>query len=443
MALQRKKKNIVLVSIILLVIIGGIIIAEKTSGKRAAKVSTENAARRNVEQKVSASGKVQPVEEIKLSPDVAGEITDLMVKEGDSVIQGQLLARINAELFNADVDRSRATYENTKANLEASKARVSQAQSRLTEETTRFARTKKLHDQKVIPDAEWEAAQASISAARAELDASFQNVKALEFSVKGMEASLNQSKKQLQRTNIYAPRSGTISKLGYKKGERVWPSTQMAGAEILRIADLNNMEVAVDVNENDISKIRFGDSATIEIEAYKGKTFQGVVTDIANTATVQGLSADQVTNFAVKVRIVRASYLSLILPGRPYPFRPGMTANVEIKTRQADQVITVPIEAVTTRDASDLKPDSLQKVKKVNPDKAKEAVEVVFLFIEGKARIKKVKTGIQDDTYIEITEGLKEGDEVITAPFQEVSTRLKEGMEVQKTARDKLFGKKE
>ena len=272
--------------------------------------------------------------------------------------------------------------------------------------------------------------------AKADLKAAGESVNSAKFSVKSAEASLKEAKENLQKTSIYAPISGTVSRLNVEKGERVVGTVQMAGTELLRIANLNVMEVKVDVNENDIVSVSLKDTAIIEIDAYLKEKFKGIVTEIANSANVLGVSTDQVTNFEVKIRILSSSYSHLIEVNKPYPFRPGMSATVEIQTKYKADVLTVPIQAVTTRIDS-VNNDTIDVDKKKDED----VKEIVFVYSEGKVIQQEVKTGIQDDSYIEILEGLKEDDEVVTAPYSAISRRLKDGKKVEKVDKKELFNK--
>lgn len=448
---MRKKNKIGLwITLAIVLVIVGVALKEALSGKPPIRVSAELAQKRDIVETVSASGRVQPEVEVVVSPDVSGEIVEMMVAEGDSVIKGQLLCRINPDLYNADLDRTLATLENTKASMESTKTRITQAESRLAEITSSYNRSKKLHDQKVISDAEWEIIQSTFNTAQADLEAAKQNLKAMQYTVKGSEAVVSQSSKQLNRTNVYAPMSGIISKRSKEKGERVVGTANFAGTDILKIADLNLMEVSVDVNENDIAKIARYDSANIEVDAYTGRKFRGYVTEIANSANVSLSGSDQVTNFTVKVRILSSSYADLIKSNRRYPFRPGMSASVDIVTDRIEDVLTVPIEAVGTRCQSDIKRTKEKVDKKednsMNPEpeqKTKEELqEIVFVLANGKAKLQKVRTGIQDDTYIQILEGITEKDEVITGPYQAVSATLKDAEVVKKTSRKDLFDTK-
>ncbi len=397
---------------------------------------------------VSANGRVQPEKEVKISSDVSGEIRELYVKEGDSVVAGQLLARIDPELYQSALDRSDASLNNIRANLANAKARLAQAEARFNEIKSAFDRNEKMYAQKLISDGEFETAKSTFLNAKSEVEAGKQSVLAAEYNVKSFEASVKESKKNLDRTLIYAPVNGIVSKLSVEKGERVVGTSQMAGTEMMRIANLNDMEVSVDVNENDIVKVGLADTTLIEVDAYPGRKFRGIVTEIANSAsTTLATTSDQVTNFVVKIRILRSSYEDLTkkFGKRKSVFRPGMSASVEIMTESVNNVLAVPIEAVTIRVASDLDTNKIdtKENKTVSASAAKEEeFEVVFIKTGEKASIRKVKTGIQDDKMIQILEGLKEGEELISGPYTAVSKLLKHNDAIEVVSKEELFESK-
>ncbi len=394
---------------------------------------------------VSANGRVQPEKEVKISSDVSGEIRELYVKEGDSVVAGQLLARIDPELYQSALDRSDASLNNIRANLANAKARLAQAEARFNEIKSAFDRNEKMYAQKLISDGEFETAKSTFLNAKSEVEAGKQSVLAAEYNVKSFEASVKESKKNLDRTLIYAPVNGIVSKLSVEKGERVVGTSQMAGTEMMRIANLNDMEVSVDVNENDIVKVGLADTTLIEVDAYPGRKFRGIVTEIANSAsTTLATTSDQVTNFVVKIRILRSSYEDLTkkFGKRKSVFRPGMSASVEIMTESVNNVLAVPIEAVTIRVASDLDTNKIEtkENKTVSASAGKEEeFEVVFIKNGDKASIRKVKTGIQDDKMIQILEGMKEGEELISGPYTAVSKLLKHNDAIEVVSKEQLF----
>jgi len=454
-----KKKNIIKISIgVGIVLIIFLIIAKKSGwigGDNTLEVFTEKATKRSIVESVSASGKIKPEVEIKISPFISGEVVKLMVKEGDEIIQGQLLADIDPEIYKSSYEQSLAVLNGQKAGLANAKAILAQVNAQFNNTRITFERNEKLFKQQYISAADFDASKAAFDVAKAQVEAAEQSVETAKFNVSSSEASLKQSKENLNRTSIYAPNSGTISKLSVEVGERVTGASQFSsGTEIMRIANLNNMEVNVDVNENDIVRVKLGDTALIEVDAYLNRKFKGIVTQIANSANTTGVSADQVTNFNVKIRILQSSYQDLMRADKPNisPFRPGMSATVEIQTKKALNILTVPIQAVTTRDDSTGKKSLLAKkevtdenndnkasTKKVEKDKV---VEYIFLYKNGTALMQKVKTGIQDNNYIEIIEGLKENDEIIAGPYTAVTKTLKNKAVVKKVEKSRMFESK-
>lgn len=407
------------------------------------KVSVSKAERKTIIETVSANGKIQPEVEVKMSSDVSGEIKELYVKEGDSVQAGRLLARIDPELYQSALDRSEAALNNSKANLANARARLLQSEAKFNEVEQQYLRNKKMHDQKLISDGEFQTSQSAYLSTKADIEAAKQTVIGAQFTVKTQEAGLKEAKKNLTRTEIFAPVSGIVSKLNVEKGERVVGTSQMAGTEMMRIANLNNMEVSVDVNENDIVKVSIGDTVEIEVDAYNNRKFKGMVTEIANSATTSAATtSDQVTNFIVKIRILRSSYTDLekAFGKKRSVFRPGMSASVEIQTEHASNVVALPIEAVTTRNKSDLDTSTTTAKNKRKVEKSKDDVEVVFVCgTDNKLSIREVKTGVQDDKFIEITGGLTEGEEVVSGPYSAVSRTLKHGDRIQKVSKEELF----
>ena len=434
------KKKLIIYLVIALVVLIIVIVVGKNQGwigkSDLLKVAVEPATERSIIESFIANGKIQPETEVKISPDVSGEIVELYVQEGDEVEKGKLLLKIKEDIYISYLERAKAAVNSSKANYASSKARFAQTKASNHKQELAFNRSKKLYKQKAISVAEYENANASFEMAKADLEASQESVNAAKYSVRSAEASLKEARENLQKTSIYAPISGTVSRLNVEKGERVVGTIQMAGTEILRIANLNVMEVKVDVNENDIVSVNLYDTAIIEVDAYLKEKFKGLVTEIANSANVLGMSSDQVTNFEVKIRILSSSYNHLITKQRSYPFRPGMSASVDIQTKYETGILTIPIQAVTTR-ADTIKSDTTLIDKKND----EEVREVVFLYADGKVKIQEVETGIQDDTYIEITEGLSKGDEVVTAPYSAISRRLKDDKKVDKVDKSELFKK--
>ena len=381
---------------------------------------------------VSATGKIQPEIEVKVSSQVSGEIIQLPVKEGQVVKKGDLLVKINPDIYTSGLNRTVSNYAGTKAGLTQADASFKEAQAN-------FERNKTLYEKGIISKADWDKAIANFEVAKANKQSAYYNVQSA-------NASVVEAKDNLGRTIIYAPADGTISVLNVELGEKILGTQQMAGTELLRVANLNNMEVEVDVNENDIVKINIGDETNIQVDAYLKKEFKGIVTSISNSATTS-TTADQVTNFKVKVRILKESYQDL-LEGKPAtysPFRPGMTATVDIITTRKEKVIGVPISAVlvksdTTATASapmenddEEEGETAQKVK----SKSDKKFECVFVKVKDKAQIRVVKTGIQDDTNIEIISGLKKGDEIIIGPYHTVSKDLNSGDKIKVKATKK------
>tara|TARA_R110002096_G_scaffold192564_3_gene374282 strand:- start:52501 stop:53796 length:1296 start_codon:yes stop_codon:yes gene_type:complete len=365
---------------------------------------------------VFASGKIQPEVEVKISSEVSGEVIELPIEEGQKVEKGELLVKINPDIYLAAVNRALASVNSTKSQVGSAKAQLIEAEKI-------YNRNKKLYSQKVISDAEFDNIQRAFDVAKL-------NVEASEYQLKSAQATENEARDNLARTTIYAPQSGTISMLNIEEGERVVGTAQMAGTEIMRLANLEAMEVLIEVNENDIIRVNLNDTALIEVDAYLGEEFVGLVTEIANSAKIQGLSTDQVTNFEVKVRILKDSYAKIVKPGQSSPFRPGMTASVEIQTQRKSDVLTIPINAVTTRTDTSTKAKSY-KVGLNKEDENEEIFEVVFVFQDGEAKLRLVKTGIQDEENIEILEGLEFGEEVIEGPYNIVSKKLVNGMKVE------------
>lgn len=363
---------------------------------------------------VAATGKIQPETELALSSEVSGEIIELPLKEGQVVEKGDLLVKINPDLIQAVVSQSQAGLQNVRAQL--SQAEASEKNAKLN-----FDRNKTLFEKGVISKSEWDKSVADYDMAKA-------NKKASYYNVESAAAGVKQSVDNLSRTTIYSPMSGTISKLSVELGERVVGTAQMAGTEIVRVANLQNMEVVVDVNENDIVKVSVGDSTKVEVDAYLKREFKGVVTEIANSAQ-SALSADQVTNFKVKVRILPQSYKDLT-EGKPdsySPFRPGMTATVDIITNKKKNIIGVPISSIVIKtDTTSSKTVGAPK----NNSASAEKFEAVYVKVGEEAKLRVVKTGVQDDSNIEIVSGLEEGETVITGPYNTVTKLLKPGDKV-------------
>lgn len=370
------------------------------SSEEPISVKTKLVEKRDIIETVSASGKIQPETEVKISPDVSGEIVSLYVMEGDKVEKGDLLLKIKPDTYQSMLERSQASLNTSKSALEKAIAQLSESESN-------FSRNKILFENGTISRSEFEKIEASYKVA-------VLSVEDGEYMVSSAEASLREAQENLNKTNIYAPISGTISRLNIELGERVVGTAQMAGTELLRLANLNLMEVAVEVNENDINSVSLNDTALIEVDAYLGNIYKGIVSEIANSANVMGVSADQVTNFEVKVRILDE-----------VSFRPGMTATVDIQTERAYGVLSLPIQAVTTRkDTANIE----------------DKVECVFAFEENTANFIKVETGIQNDEFIQIISGLEKGQDIIIGPYSAVSRLLEDNAFVSKSGGDGSAG---
>ncbi|MFN8299977.1 MAG: efflux RND transporter periplasmic adaptor subunit [Chitinophagales bacterium] len=413
-----------------------------------AQVAIDNAAKRSLIETVTASGRINPQTEVKLSSEVSGEIIDLRVKEGDSVRRGDLLCVVNPSIYEAVVTQVTASVNQTRATLASAKASLIQAKAAADNANRNYERNEKLHNDKVISDMEFEGSRLQHEQADANYATAQEQVNAASFSVKSAEAQLQQAQDNLKKTKIYAPMNGIVSLVNVKLGERVVGTAQMAGTEIIRIADLANMQAEVDVNENDVLRISLGDTAEVEVDAYVNKKFKAVVTQIAYSATNSinaVISTSQATNFTVKLSLLKDSYVDLIQPelGRKYPFRPGMSATVDIKTESRDNVLTVPIQSVTTREDEKLNEkdkDLKESVKGQQLGNGKKQLkEIVFVVVNDKVEQREVKTGIQDANYMEITSGLKEGEKVVKAPFKLISKVLKNGDLVKVVEEKDLF----
>jgi len=444
MAKQKKKSNKLLywgIGIVIFLII--FLMIGKSQGwigkSRDLEVEFTKSKKASITEKVSASGTVQPVIEVKLAPEVSGEIIELNVQDGDSVSTGKVLVKIRPDVWLSQLERSEALLSQQKANLESSRASLSRAEATFMRSEQDYKRQEKLWNEKVISEADWQLAQQNYKVAQNDLRSATQGLEAAKYVVNSSNATVRESAENVRRTTVYAPMKGIVSKLNVKKGERVVGTAQMTGTEMLRIADLNKMEVRVNVNENDIVRVHLNDTVLIDVDSYASteKQFKGIVTNIANTARDK-TSADAITEFEVRILILRSSYEDLIKQGNRFPFRPGMTASVEIITTKKDNVLSVPLTAVTTRntekdkkaEGGPPKGDDDEKPQ-VSDNKAKaekkEDKVVVFVNDKGVAKMVEVKTGISDYDNIEIISGLADSVEVVTGPFLVVSKRLKDG----------------
>jgi HlyD family secretion protein len=380
------------------------------------KVAVENAEKRTIVETITANGKIQPEKEVKISPDVSGEIVELTIKEGDPVVKGQLLLRIKPDNYISQRDRSLAEISSARSRLAQSEAQFVQAE-------LAFNRSKQLYEQQTISKSDFEQAQATYSVAKSTVDAA-------KFAIASGEASVKDANENLLKTSIYAPMTGTVSMLLVELGERVAGTNLMAGTELMRVADLSRMEAQVQVNENDIPRVKLGDTALIEVDAYLDQKFKGVVTEIANSAKTTGVSADQVTNFDVKILVLPQSYSKLIDAGDKNPFRPGMSATVDIRTQSKPDILTVPIQSVTTR---------TDTAKTAGTPAVKDIRTLVFITDGKYALAKDVKTGIQDNSYIEILSGVAVNDKVISAPFSAISKKLSDSTLIEVVKKEVLF----
>jgi len=419
---MKNKKRVYWISgiIILTLIIAASIFK---GGKSEELVTTEKIQNKTIVETVTVTGKILPKSEVKISPDVSGEIIDMFVNEGDSVVKGQLLVTINPEIYLTTVNQLRANLNNAKANLSSAEAQELRSKVALDIADDNFKRQKKLHQENITSDLEWENARVQYEQIKTEATVASKNKTAALYNVKSLAARLDEGMKTLGRTKILAPQSGIVTQLSSEKGERVVGTAQMAGTEIMRISDLSRMEVEVKINENDIVRLELNDEADIRVDAYPKKTFTGRVTEIANSAKFNANMDinEQVTNYTVKIQIDPSSYADLISASRPQPLLPGMTASAEIKTEKRENALALPIAALTTRNPKK------DKSKGSNLD---EIETWVFVYENGKAVAKKVKTGIQDLDYFEVISGLSKGENVITSPSMSIAKTMMDGDKV-------------
>ena len=432
-----KTKTIWWIVIGSLVLITVLVVIAKRTNKDEVKVSVEKASNHTITETVTASGKIYPETEVKISPEVSGEITYLTIQEGDSLKKGEVLAKINPAIYNSMVNQAEATVEQSRASANNSKEMMAQAQSQYELALATYNRNKKLYDQKVISALEFEQGEASFKSAKATLDASKASTSGGTYGIRGAQAGLTQAQENLLKTTVTAPTSGIISQLLVKKGERVVGTAQYAGTEMLTIADMSRIEVRVDVSETDISKVKIGDATIIDADAYRSRKFKGIVSKISvSSSKTGGTSADQVTNYTVHILILPSSYEDLVakLPKGKFPFKPGMSAAVEIQTNRQDNILSVPVNAVTTRDW----PDSLKSKDATIGDDIRQVVFVYDSKVNTVA-LRDVKTGLQDNKYLQITEGLKDGEQVVIAPYGASARTLKDKTKVKVVEKDKLF----
>ncbi|CAM4159310.1 HlyD family secretion protein [Pedobacter westerhofensis] len=433
------------------VLIALLVVAKLTGligGEKMEKVTVEKAASRRIIETVTASGKVQPETEVKLSSEVSGEVVELLVKEGDIVKKGQLLFKVRPDVLRSGFDRASASYSSQKASVASAAQVLEQSKASFANEQGIYKRNVELFKKKVISVAEFDAAKAAFVTATTNLEGAKQSLIAAKFNLETSGANVQEASANLAKATIFAPVDGVISKLSVELGDRILGTAQFAGTEIMRISNLTSMEVNVDVNENDINRVNVGDSAVIEVDAFEDKKFKGVVTEIASSSKDVGTAAatastDQVTNFVVKVRIAADSYSGVKGGAKdlPSPFRPGLSATVDIESSSVTS-LSVPIQSVFTKGGKD---EGDAKNPDANADKQKTKLndktikQYVYTYAEGKVKQVEVVTGIQNDQYIQIKKGLKAGTEVISGPYSAIQNKLKDGMKVEKTTKDKLF----
>lgn len=445
--MSKSTRNWIIGSILFAVVILLALVFARQRNQKETEVSTEKASYRSIIETVAANGKIQPALEVKISPYISGEVVELYVREGNYVTKGDLLAKIDATIYLSSFEQVEASLNSAKANMANTRARVAQAEAQFTKAQLDLNRNEKLWNQQVISDADWDAIKASYKVSNAEFEASKESLKATQFQVQNAEAALKEARENLNRTNIYSPADGTVSRLNVEVGERVTGASQFSsGTEIMRIANLDRMEVKVEVSENDIPRVKLNDTCLIEVDAYLNRKFKGYVTEIATSASNATVSVDQVTNFEVKVMMLKSSYSDLVGSDTliKSPFRPGMSATVDIQTKIVNNVLTVPIQAVTTREDTSSVAGTTRK-RNDNEEEKKIATaplqEYVFVADGATARLQAVKTGIQDNAYIEILEGINENDEVITGPYRAVSKTLKNKEKIKVVDNSKLFDK--
>lgn len=436
------KRNILIgLGVVIIGVLSVLVVKKSKESNAKYTVTSTEIIKGKIVETVSATGRIQPEREVKISPEVPGEIIELPVVEGMKVSIGDLLVKINPDLYQASVSRAQAGLNSAKANMANSKARLTQSKARFINANENYKRQLKLNKEGVVSDSDFDRVKSEFEVAKAEVSAAEESVKAANFNVKSAQATVKEANDNLKRTTIYAPMNGTVSKLNVEPGERVVGTAQMAGTELMRVADLMQMEVHVEVNESDIVRVKVGDKATVEVDAYLNRKFTGVVKEIANSSAASTVhSTNEITVFNVKISIDRSSYKNLIDSKNPHlsPFRPGMSANVEILTNKREDIVMVPIQSVTIRPDSS---ENVMRTVKINLEEYEddELFEVIFVLEDGKAVMKKVKTGIQDTKNIEILEGVSEGDVVISGPYSIVSNKLLNGDKVEIKSKEELY----
>jgi HlyD family secretion protein len=432
--MKNKNRKWLWISITAIVLLA-LLIAFGKNKDEGTKVSVEKVATHTITETVTASGKIYPETEVKISPEVSGEIIELNINEGDSVAKGQLLVKINPAIYSSQVQQAEASMQQTKSGVANSQQMSAQSKANFEQAQANFNRNKKLFTDKVISATEFEQIEATYKAAKASYEAAQANIAGGNYGVKASAAGLSQARENLLKTSIIAPRSGIISALSVKKGERVLGTSQMQGTQLLSIADMSRIELRVDVSETDIAKVKIGDTSIITADAYRNRKFTGVVSKIAVSSTAAGAgSGDQVTNYTVHILILPNSYADIVTTGKyKYPFKPGMSASVDIQTRKEYNILSVPVNAVTTRDWA----DSVQ-----NDDSIRQVV-FVYNSTNKKVMLRDVQTGIQDNKFIQIINGLKANEVVVVAPYGAIARLLKDNTSVKSVPKDKLFEDKE
>ena len=443
----KKNRLIIILVIVAVVLVAVLLIGKKQGwigGSKALEVSVEKVSRRSIVERVSASGKIYPQRDVKLSPDVSGEVVELYVTEGDSVVAGQPLAKIKPDIYQAILDRARAALNTSKANHLQAKSALTQASAEYEKAEKNYNRNKSLHDQKVISDADWELIETAYKTAKAGYESAQMNVDAAQYNVQSAEASVKEAEEDLRKTSIFSPLNGIVTRLNVEQGERVLGTTQFEGTDMMHISDLNAIEAWVDVSENDVLRVKMYDTCEIKLDAYPDRKFKGLVEQIGKSAKVPSVGqSEQVTNFQVKIWMLPDSYRMLKdSVNQKFPFLPGMSASVDIMTRRAVNAISVPIQSVTTR-TDIFKDKDKEKEKAADTSKVTAAGpppgEAVFFNDNGKVKAVNVKTGIQDDEYIEILSGLKGDEEIVSGPFSAISRQLKDGDAIKVVDKSKLF----
>lgn len=450
--MNKRLKWILIIAAVLVVIL--LVRWQMNKSDNGIKVTAEKVQSRTIIETVNAPGKVYPEVEVKISPDISGEVTELNVEEGDSVRKGQVLAKIYADIYSSQRDEAQARVIQSQATVANSQAALAAIKAQLDQARAAYNRNKDLYEEKVISKAELEQYETQFKATQSQYNAALQNIRSLQAGTQSSRTSLEAANKNLGRTTLTSPMNGVISSLTVKKGERVAGNSFNVGTEMMRVADLSVMEVRVDVGENDIVKVNIGDSADVEIEAYNNRKFKGVVTQIASstTRTTTTTTSGDVTNYEVHIRLDRSSYADLIDPSKSkkIPFRPGMNANADIKTKRKDNVLSVPISAVAARlKGSDKSLDAQKKEKQQNTEEqtsdltmtGDELEEVVFVIKDDTVEKRTVTTGIQDMNHIEILSGLKGNEQIVTGPFNELKENLRTGKTVKIVPKEKLFEK--